>query len=114
MIKDNNKEYPEFCPVTGNRFFMCIEHPKLGHVPTYGGPSKSYTIPQIDDEGKEFHYYCFHIQEVEWSKNVLTITVNQHTAQLLKLSLNFIPEYGSSNQLRELLTHMISILDKHQ
>lgn len=36
---------PDHCPVTFRPFFMWIEHPELGHVPIYGGPFDSYTIP---------------------------------------------------------------------
>ncbi|MFY3433947.1 hypothetical protein ACOTI9_14970 [Achromobacter mucicolens] len=39
---------PPKCPITGRPFFMAIEHPKLGMVPTYGGPYDSYTIPHLD------------------------------------------------------------------
>lgn len=45
---------PEKCPITGLPYFMTIEHPDLGEVPTYGGPYYSYTIPELDDEG----FYC--------------------------------------------------------
>lgn len=41
---------PPKCPITGRPFFMAIEHPELGMVPTYGGPYDSYTIPYM--EGK--------------------------------------------------------------
>ncbi|ELD6284771.1 ead/Ea22-like family protein [Salmonella enterica] len=43
---------PEVCPITGRRFFMWIEHPSLGYVPTYGGPFDSYTIPTRDSSGE--------------------------------------------------------------
>lgn len=42
--------YPSKCPITGRQFFMAIEHPKLGTVPTYGGPYDSYTIPHAEGE----------------------------------------------------------------
>ena len=45
----NNWWKPDVCPITGRRFFMWIEHPDLGYVPTYGGPYDSYTIPTRDD-----------------------------------------------------------------
>lgn len=38
---------PLKCPITGRPFFMAIEHPELGMVPTYGGPYDSYTIPHL-------------------------------------------------------------------
>lgn len=40
-------EYPAKCPITRRDFFMVIEHPELGMVPTYGGPYDSYTIPEM-------------------------------------------------------------------
>ncbi len=43
--------YPERCPITQRPFFMTIEHPEHGMVPTYGGPYDSYTIPERDDDG---------------------------------------------------------------
>ncbi|EBT6048159.1 ead/Ea22-like family protein [Salmonella enterica] len=48
----NNQWKPDVCPVTGRQFFMWIEHPALGYVPTYGGPFDSYTIPTRDCDGE--------------------------------------------------------------
>ncbi|HBO5514603.1 TPA: hypothetical protein L4559_003497 [Pseudomonas aeruginosa] len=42
---------PAKCPITGRLFFMWIEHPTKGMVPTYGGPLDSYTLAEADDEG---------------------------------------------------------------
>jgi len=43
---------PDECPITGRKFFMWIEHPDGGMVPTYGGPFDSYTIPTREgDQG---------------------------------------------------------------
>lgn len=42
---------PDVCPITGKPFFMWIDHPRHGSVPTYGGPYDSYTIPVRDDAG---------------------------------------------------------------
>lgn len=39
---------PDECPITLLPFFMWIEHPTRGQVPTYGGPYDSYTIPEPD------------------------------------------------------------------
>lgn len=39
---------PDFCPLTLRPFFMWLDHPELGYVPTYGGPFNSYTIPEAD------------------------------------------------------------------
>ncbi len=47
---------PLKCPITGRPFFMAIDHPELGTVPTYGGPYDSYTIPYMDGEdGQPWH-----------------------------------------------------------
>lgn len=51
----NNHWKPDVCPITGRKFFMWIEHEKLGYVPTYGGPFDSYTIPTRDSSGE---YSC--------------------------------------------------------
>lgn len=42
---------PAKCPITGRPFFMWIEHPQKGKVPTYGGPHNSYTLAEANDEG---------------------------------------------------------------
>jgi hypothetical protein len=42
----------EKCPITHRPFFMNIEHPELGLVPTFGGPFDSYTIPETDEDGE--------------------------------------------------------------
>lgn len=42
--------HPEKCPITGRPFFMTLDHPELGSVPTYGGPYDSYTIPAPEGE----------------------------------------------------------------
>ena len=48
-IMDSTRWCPDKCPITRRDFFMWIEHPKKGMVPTYGGPFDSYTIPEMDD-----------------------------------------------------------------
>ncbi|EFC5137732.1 hypothetical protein HVV99_15020 [Escherichia coli] len=48
----SNQWRPDICPITGRAFFMWIDHPKLGNVPTYGGPLDSYTIPTKDGDGE--------------------------------------------------------------
>lgn len=45
---------PDVCPLTRLPFFMWLQHPDMGLVPTYGGPFDSYTIPAIDRSGE----YC--------------------------------------------------------
>lgn len=55
---------PSVCPITHRPFFMWIEHPSEGIVPTYGGPFDSYTIPEPEIEGDfdDFHkieYLCY-------------------------------------------------------
>lgn len=44
---------PAMCPITFARFFMWIEHPDRGWVPTYGGPFDSYTIPEPECDGRD-------------------------------------------------------------
>ncbi len=44
---------PDRCPITMRAFFMWIEHPELGLVPTYGGPYDSYTIPEPSNLPKD-------------------------------------------------------------
>lgn len=48
----SNQWKPNVCPITSRRFFMWIEHPEFGYVPTYGGPYDSYTIPTRDSDGE--------------------------------------------------------------
>jgi hypothetical protein len=43
------------CPITKREWFMDLEHPELGIVPTYGGPFDSYTVPEVDEDG---HLRC--------------------------------------------------------
>jgi hypothetical protein len=47
------KPLPEFqrCPITGRPYFMHVEHPERGSIPTFGGPFDSYTIPEVDEDG---------------------------------------------------------------
>ncbi|EGV9179122.1 ead/Ea22-like family protein [Salmonella enterica subsp. enterica serovar Stanley] len=54
-VSVNNHWKPDVCPITGRKFFMWIEHEKLGYVPTYGGPFDSYTIPTRDSSDE---YSC--------------------------------------------------------
>ncbi|MCY1253057.1 hypothetical protein D9M68_122750 [compost metagenome] len=53
-------EYPAKCPITARPFFMVIDHPELGMVPTYGGPFDSYTIPHMDEQVDE----PWHVREL--------------------------------------------------
>ena len=50
---------PDVCPITLLKFFMWIEHPIKGWVPTYGGPFDSYTLAEpcnLPKKGSiEFH-----------------------------------------------------------
>lgn len=39
------------CPITRRPWFLDMEHPELGEVPTYGAPFDSYTVPEVDDDG---------------------------------------------------------------
>lgn len=51
-VAQQNLAPPE-CPITRRPFFMTMEHPELGWVPTYGGPYDSYTIPYMDGEANQ-------------------------------------------------------------
>lgn len=66
---DGNKtieiDVPEKCPITGLPFFMVIEHPDLGLVPTYGGPFDSYTMPE-KDSNRDYHRYKYDHDEGRW------------------------------------------------
>ncbi|WP_432263314.1 hypothetical protein [Cupriavidus sp. TMH.W2] len=42
---------PDQCPISGLPFFMWLNHPELGYVPTYGGPFDSYTLAMVTDDG---------------------------------------------------------------
>lgn len=52
LAAEENWWKPECCPVTNRPFFLWIEHPSGGMVPTYGGPYDSYTIPTVDSDGE--------------------------------------------------------------
>jgi hypothetical protein len=45
--------FPAKCPITGRPYFMTLEHPGLGMVPTYGGPYDSFTIPRAEGEASQ-------------------------------------------------------------
>lgn len=64
---------PANCPITLEPFFMWIEHPKDGWVPTYGGPFDSYTIPETQGTEKmgydnEYLRERFDHDEGTWSE----------------------------------------------
>lgn len=69
LAAESNKWKPEFCPVTKRPFFMWIEHPGGGMVPTYGGPYDSYTIPVVDSDG-EFSCERYDHDEGAWVDGV--------------------------------------------
>lgn len=52
LAAETNWWKPERCPVTNRPFFLWIEHPSGGMVPTYGGPYDSYTVPTVDSDGE--------------------------------------------------------------
>lgn len=49
--RPQKRKWPEECPITRRKFFMEIEHPDFGNVPTFGGPFDSYMIPNVDYDG---------------------------------------------------------------
>ena len=50
---------PAVDPITGAPFFMWIEHPERGMVPTYGRPFDSYTLCErdIDESNSDVRFY---------------------------------------------------------
>ena len=58
--------YPAKCPITGLPYFMHLEHPEDGVIPTFGGPYDSYSIPHAEGSPDELwhkrelvsHRYC--------------------------------------------------------
>ena len=61
--------WPEQCPVTGLHFFMGLEHPTFGLVPTFGGPFDSYTTPikdERDEEGENWTWERYDHDEGAW------------------------------------------------
>ncbi|WP_338561805.1 hypothetical protein [Erwinia sp. E_sp_B04_7] len=69
LAGEQNWWKPERCPVTNRPFFLWIEHPNVGMVPTYGGPYDSYTIPEVDNDG-EFSCERFDHDEGGWVDGV--------------------------------------------
>ncbi|MBW6123698.1 hypothetical protein KZ843_12500 [Pseudomonas aeruginosa] len=61
---------PDKCPVSGRPFFMWIEHPQKGMVPTYGGPLDSYTLAERDQEGT-FQCERYDHDEGAWRLDVI-------------------------------------------
>jgi hypothetical protein len=63
LMRDSGEmaSFPDKCPITRRDFFMVIEHPELGMVPTYGGPYDSFTIPHMMGEPD----VPFHERELE-------------------------------------------------
>lgn len=58
MTNKENKWCPDVDAITGRAFFMWLEHPELGYVPTYGGPLDSHTLAEKDCDGEFFvHRY---------------------------------------------------------
>lgn len=65
---------PPICPITMEPFFMWIEHPEKGWVPTYGGPFDSYMIPETEGVERlgfdnEYSRERFDHDEGCWSEN---------------------------------------------
>lgn len=60
VITDNERWCPHSDPITGDDFFLWMNHPTLGYVPTYGGPLDSYTLTERDENGEWFHHRYDH------------------------------------------------------
>lgn len=69
-LESAGKGFPAKCPFTGLDFFMEIEHPDYGLLPTYGGPFDSYTIPRrCDDSGdQQFERLRYDHDEGYWKE----------------------------------------------
>lgn len=65
MKHSENRWCPNKCVITGRLFFMWLEHPTLGYVPTYGGPLDSYTLAERDGDG-EFFCHRYDHDEGAW------------------------------------------------
>lgn len=95
-MRDSKAKWcPDFCPVTLRPFFMWIEHPELGEVPTYGGPFDSYTLAQpsnLPDAGSiprnEVEYECLRYDHDEgaWVEYELTAMTVISEDEFLRLS----------------------------
>jgi hypothetical protein len=76
---DKPVAYPDKCPITRRDFFMLIEHPTLGLVPTYGGPFDSYTIPHMEGTAdqpwheRELICHRFDHDEGYWMDDVMGV-----------------------------------------
>jgi hypothetical protein len=55
----------EHCPITHRPFFMMLDHPEHGNIPTFGGPLDSYTIPFADEDG-DLHCERYDHDAGEW------------------------------------------------
>ncbi|WP_023640397.1 hypothetical protein [Dickeya zeae] len=51
---------PHSDPITGDQFFLWMEHPDLGYVPTYGGPYDSFTLTERDGNSDFFRHRYDH------------------------------------------------------
>ena len=101
---------PAECPITHRPFFMVIEHPERGLVPTYGGPYDSYTIPEwepVKDERTPAELYCerFDHDEGGWIEGVESIdwyvTTDEHLANQAEQLKTALAE--NETRVRELL-----------
>lgn len=68
-------EVSDVCPITGRKFFMIVEHPDLGDVPTYGGPYDSYTIPVKIENADGYHCERFDHDEGAWIDGGETVII---------------------------------------
>lgn len=62
----NVSAHPSHCPVTGRPFFMVIETEGGDSVATYGGPYDSYTIPEWNQDDREFRGERFDHDKGAW------------------------------------------------
>ncbi|GKW24354.1 hypothetical protein PEC311524_19480 [Pectobacterium carotovorum subsp. carotovorum] len=57
---DEARWCPNVDPISGREFFLWLEHPTLGCVPTYGGPYDSFTLTERDENGEFFRHRYDH------------------------------------------------------
>lgn len=66
-VKGECKEwFPSECPITGMEFNGLVHEEDCGLTAVYGGPYTSWTIPEFDEEYKEFIRRKFDEDEGCW------------------------------------------------
>lgn len=96
--KTEGRWCPDACPVTGKPFFMWMDHPELGYVPTYGGPYDSYTIAEPDEDGY-FRSERYDHDRGEWIEGGAPVHVRSELIEAASFDPSkFLGEVGKSAQ----------------